>query len=278
MTRFPALVVATSWCVALAATVVLAPEQPTLGVLAAALAIPCLALALILRPAIIAIALFFALLAVGRAELPASDPQTQSRAIALAGQTAIITGRVADDSRPSAGGGQVLIEPERIIVGTTDASGIGNLMVRWRGPAEPSFGDRVRATGKLMLPRDLPNFDRRAYLAQRQVYVELHATSFNIVTDGSGPAGVPAWLRTHYARALNEALPPPHAGVLMGVVLGIRQGIPPALQNALIATGLVHLLVLSGLKVAVFARIVQAALKPALGSLATWPEIGRAHV
>ncbi|GAC1661805.1 MAG: hypothetical protein PVS2B1_20030 [Candidatus Dormibacteraceae bacterium] len=273
MNRFPALIVATSWCVALAATVVLAPGQPTLAVLAAAMAIPCLAFALILRPAIIAIALSFALLAVGRAELPASDPQSQTRAIALAGQTASITGRVADDSRPSAGGGQVLVEPERVIIGTTHVSGIGNLMVRWRGPAEPTFGDSVRATGKLMLPRDLPTFDRRAYLAQRQVYVELHATSFNIVTDGSGPAGIPAWLRTHYAHALNEALPPPHAGVLMGVVLGIRQGIPPELQNALIATGLVHLLVLSGLKVAVFARIVQAALKPALGGLATWPAV-----
>jgi competence protein ComEC len=41
----------------------------------------------------------------------------------------------------------------------------------------------------------------------------------------------------------------------------------------LIATGLIHLLVLSGLKVAVFARIVQGALKPWLGRHATWPAI-----
>ena len=53
MTRFPALVIATTWCFALAAAVVLAPDQPTLGILAIALAIPCLALALVLRPAIL---------------------------------------------------------------------------------------------------------------------------------------------------------------------------------------------------------------------------------
>jgi competence protein ComEC len=273
VSRFPALVVATSWCVALTATVVLAPDRPTLGVLAIALAIPCLAAALILRPAILTIAFAFALLAVGRAELPASDPQAQSRATSLAGQTATITGRVADDARPSGGGGEVLVEPDRILVGSTQVSGIGSVMVRWRGPTQTGFGDQVRATGKLILPRDMPAFDRRAYLAQRHVYVELHSTSFNIVTDGSGPASFPAWLRAHYVQALNDALPPPHAGVLMGVVLGIRQGIPPALQNALIATGLVHLLVLSGLKVAVFARIVQASLKPVMGSLATWPAL-----
>ena len=80
MSRYPALVVATSWCVALAATVVLAPFQPFVGVAAIALAIPFLALALALRPAILAVALSFALLAVGRAELPPSDPQAPIRA------------------------------------------------------------------------------------------------------------------------------------------------------------------------------------------------------
>ena len=274
MSRYPALVVATSWCVALASTVVLAPFQPNLGIVAVALAIPCLALALALRPAILAVALSFALLAVGRAELPPSDPQTPIRAASLVGRIAVITGRVADDSRPSAGGGEVLVEPDQVVIDSTPVSGIGNLMVRWRGPTIAAFGQKVQATGRLMLPRDLPVFDRRAYLAQRQVYLELQTTSFDVLTDGSGPAAFPSWLRARYTSALDDAVPAPHAAVLLGVVLGIRQGIPPALQNALIATGLVHLLVLSGLKVAVFARLVQAALQPVLGRHATWPALG----
>src|SRR5437879_7425164 len=69
-------------------------------------------------------------------------------------------------------------------------------------------------------------------------------------------------------------MPAPHSAVLLGVVLGIRHGIPPELQQALIATGLIHLLVLSGLKVAVFARITQGALRPILGRSATWPALG----
>jgi competence protein ComEC len=273
VSRYPALVVATSWCVVLAATVVLAPFQPFVGVVAIALAIPCLALALALRPAILAVALSFALLAVARAELPAADPQAPIRAASLVGSTAVISGRVADDSRPSAGGGEVLVEPDQVVIGSSNVSGIGNLMVRWRGPAVASFGAHVQAAGKLLLPRDLPTFDRRAYLAQRQVYLELQTTSFDVVSDGSGLAALPAWLRERYTSALDGAVPAPHAAVLLGVVLGIRQGIPPGLQNALIATGLVHLLVLSGLKVAVFARIVQAALEPILGRLATWPAL-----
>jgi competence protein ComEC len=273
LARFPALVVALAWSGALAVAVVLAPSQPMLGVIAAAIAIPCLGLALLVRPAVLAIAVAFALLAVGRAELPATDAQAAGRALAAAGQIVTVTGRIADDSHAASGGSEALVEPDQIVSGGPTTLGIGNLLVRWRGPTEAAFGDRVQASGKLAIPRDLPTFDRRAYLAQRHVFLELVATSFDVVSPGVGLAGLPGWLRAHYVAALDQALPAPHASVLLGVVLGVRQGIPPSLQNALIATGLIHLLVLSGLKVAVFARIVQGALQPLLGRHSTWPAL-----
>ncbi|HEY8951557.1 MAG TPA: ComEC/Rec2 family competence protein, partial [Candidatus Dormibacteraeota bacterium] len=273
LARYPALVVAVAWSCAIAAAVVLAPSQPILGALALAIAIPCLGLALLVRPAVMAIALAFALIAIGRAELPAADLQAPNRALAAAGQTVTISGRVADDSHPAAGGSEALVEPDRITGSGNVTVGIGNLLVRWRGPAEAAFGDSVQASGKLTIPRDLPTFDRRAYLAQRHVFLELVATSFDVLSPGGGLGGLPGWLRAHYVAALDEALPAPHAAVLLGIVLGVRQGIPSDLQNALIATGLIHLLVLSGLKVAVFARILQGALKPILGRHATWPAI-----
>jgi competence protein ComEC len=273
LARFSALVVGLAWSGALAAAVVLAPSQPTLGAIAAALAVPCLGLALVIRPAVLAVALAVALLGVSRAELPAPDPQAAARALAVAGQNAIIAGRVSDDSHPAAGGSEALVEPDRISIGGVSAARLGNLLVRWRGPEEAAYGDRIEATGKLTLPRDLPTFDRRAYLAQRHVYLEVIASSFDVLTSGAGVAGIPGWIRTHYVAALDQALPPPHAAVLLGIVLGVRQGIPTGLDNALIATGLIHLLVLSGLKVAVFGRIVQGALQPVLGRHATWPAL-----
>jgi competence protein ComEC len=273
LARYPALVVALAWSVALAAAVVLAPAQPILGVIAIGIAIPCLGLAVVIRPAVLAIAVAVALMAVGRAELPAADPQASSRALAAAGQTVTITGRITDDSHPASGGAEALVEPDGITGGGQVSLDIGNLLVRWRGPTEAAFGDWIQASGKLTLPRDLPTFDRRAYLAQRHVFLELDATSFDVVAPGGGLAGLQGWLRAHYVAALDRALPAPHAAVLLGIVLGVRQGVPPNLQKALIATGLIHLLVLSGLKVAVFARIVQGALTPLLGRHATWPAI-----
>ena len=273
MTRYPALVLALAWSAALAMTVVLAPGQAALGVAAIVASLPLLALGLLMRPAVIAFALAVAMLGVARAELPPADPLTQSRASNLVGATAVVTGRVSDDSRPVGSGSEVLIEPDAIQLMSGRAVGVGNLLVLWRGPGQASVGDEVLASGKLALPRDLPSFDRRAYLAQRHVYLQLQATSFEVTASTGGVAAIPAWLRLHYSAAVDEAVPAPHAAMLLGVVLGIRQGIPADLQNALIATGLIHLLVLSGLKVAVFARIVQGALHPLLRRHSTWPAV-----
>ena len=273
MTRYPGLVLALSWSVALSAAVLLAPNQSWLGIAAIAAALPIAALAIFLRPAIIALALAVALLGTARAELPPPDPLAHARAQQVIGAVAVISGHVTDDSRPTGGGSEVLVEPDRVQLLGGPVSGIGNLMVRWRGPGAASFGDQILASGKLSLPRDLPTFDRRAYLAQRQVYLELQASSLQVTASPSGVAALPGWLRERFTSAVDDAVPAPHAAVLLGVVLGIRRGIPADLQNALIATGLIHLLVLSGLKVAVFARIVQGALHPLLGRHSMWPAV-----
>jgi len=273
VTGYAGLILALAWSAAIAAAVVLVPAQPALGVVAVAAAVPVVALAIVMRPALLALTVAVGLLAVARVELPPADASASARASSLAGATVVLTGRVADDARAAGGGGEVLVEPVHVQLGNIAITHIGNLLVRWRGPTQPEFGDMVAATGKLTWPRNLPDFDRRAYLAQRHVYLELQASSFDVVAAGHGIGGVASWLRTRYAAALTAVVPPPHAAVLLGIVLGIRKGIPAQLENALIATGLVHLLVLSGLKVAVFARIVQGALKPLLGRHAAWPAV-----
>lgn len=248
--------------------------EPAAGIVAVVLIVPCLALAIVLRPALVPLAVAVALVAVVRVEIPATDMRAPLRAHELVGRSVTVLGRITDDVRPVGGGAETLVEPSAVIVGATSVSDIGNLIVRWRSPELAGFGDQVQVSGKLALPRDLPSFDRRAYLAQRSVYLQLNATSFDVISTASGIAGFPSWLRSRFTAALETALPPPHSAVLLGIVLGIKQGIPTQLQQALIATGLIHLLVLSGLKVAVFARIVQGALRPLLGRLAAWPALG----
>jgi competence protein ComEC len=269
-----ALACLVAWSVGVASAEVLIPNQALLGGLALAAAALAATLAVVLRPAVICLALVALLLGVARAEGPQGDPASAARAPALAGEQAAVDGQIADDPRPLSDGYEVLVEPHTITTSAGRALEVGKLLVRVKGGAVvPAPGDQVLAIGRLELPRDQPGFDRRAYLGQRGAHLEMRNARLNLVRQASGLRALPGWLRDRYRDAIEQLLPPPHSALLIGILLGLKTGIPPRLQQDLIATGLVHLLVLSGLKVAVFARLVSAALAPLLGRAATLPAL-----
>ncbi|PZR92487.1 MAG: hypothetical protein DLM67_14870 [Candidatus Nephthysia bennettiae] len=269
-----ALACMTAWCVGLLGAEMLLPGQSVAGAVALAAAGVAVLFSVAVRPAVIGLALASALLGVVRAELTGGDPQLAARAAALAGSQALVSGRVADDPRPLSGGYEVLLEPDSIITPAGRLAPAGDVMVHSKAAAVvPAPGDRVQAAGRLELPRNRPGYDRRAYLAQRGAYLEMPSGQVSVLRADAGARALPGWLRDHYRKALEQLLPQPHAALLVGVVLGVRTGLPARLNQDLISTGLVHLLVLSGLKVAVFARLVKAALTPLLGRAATLPAL-----
>jgi competence protein ComEC len=268
----PLLAVCGAFSGALALTVLAIPGRPLLGVAALLFTVVTAGLATVIRPLAVGLAVAGALAGIARAELPAADPSLAVRAAALAGRTVTAAGTVADDPKAVAGGYEVLLQPDALR--GADGGALpppGNLLVRARGQTSVGYGDRLEVSGRLRLPDERPGFDRRAYLAQRQVRLELAATRVSSRPGAWSPAQLPSQLRGEYRSAIEALLPQPHAAVLLGVVLGIRAGVPLRLEQALQATGLVHLLVLSGLKVAVFARLAASALAPLLGRWSTLP-------
>jgi competence protein ComEC len=260
-----------AWSAGVAMAEVVLPGSPGAGVAAlvgAALAAP---MVLAVRPAVIALAVAAALLGVARAEVPAGDPTAAARAPALAGLHAVVVGRVADDPRLLAGAEEVLVAPDTVATSSGRVTPAGSIVAFVKGAPDVGIDDLVRVMGRIDLPRDTPTFDRRAYTAQKGAYVEIRSATLSVVSRAGGVRALPGWLRNQYRSAITALIPPPHADVLVGIVLGIRTGIPKQLQQDLIATGLVHLLVLSGLKVAVFARMVTGTLSPVLGRSATLP-------
>jgi len=67
-------------------------------------------------------------------------------------------------------------------------------------------------------------------------------------------------LRHAVIAAIDRALPEPQAALLLGVVFGYRAALPRPLEQQMIASGLIHIVVISGLKVSLLARIVQQAI------------------
>jgi competence protein ComEC len=270
-----ALACMTAWCAGLVSAEVLLPGQRLVSALALGSVGLAGLLAVAVRPAVIGLALAAALAGVMRVELAAEgDPQGAARAASLAGTEAVLSGRVDDDPRLVGSGYEVLLKPDSIVTAAGARPPAGGVMVRAKAAAAvPAPGDQIQAVGRLELPQNQPQYDRRAYLAGRGAYLEMPNAQLSVTHHESGVRALPGWLRDHYRQAIEQLLPQPHAALLVGVVLGVRTGIPPRLNQDLIATGLVHLLVLSGLKVAVFARLVKAALAPIMGRAAAFPAV-----
>ena len=135
-----------------------------------------------------------------------------------------------------------------------DVRRFGGLVLRERVLLELPAG-RAPPQGAVLALRARPvaprgpetGFDERGWLARRGVHVVLHASgSWRIVGRRGGIGGVGDRLRTEIASALALGTSGERRALLAGVVLGADEGLDPSLREAFKASGLYHLLAVSG--------------------------------
>lgn len=68
---------------------------------------------------------------------------------------------------------------------------------------------------------------------------------------------------------INRLLPEPHAGLLAGLLFGTKSSLPPDFYNALVASGTLHIVALSGMNIAIMSRLIQVALVGIIGRRAS---------
>jgi competence protein ComEC len=121
------------------------------------------------------------------------------------------------------------------------------------GRAPPQGGVlEVRAEAKL--PRGPSHgFDERTWLKRRGVHVVLAGDRWRVVGHRHGLGGLGDRLHSWLARSVSGSLHGEPRGVLLGVVLGEEQGISDRLRQDFRASGLYHLLAVSGQNVALVA-------------------------
>lgn len=120
-----------------------------------------------------------------------------------------------------------------------------------RAPPQGAVLD-IRAEAKL--PRGPSHgFDERTWLRRRGIHVVLAGDRWRLVGHRLGLGGVGDRLHTWLARSVAGRLRGERRGVLLGVVLGEEQGISERLLQDFRASGLYHLLAVSGQNVALVA-------------------------
>ncbi len=111
----------------------------------------------------------------------------------------------------------------------------------------PPQGTILELRATVAAPRGPENgFDERGWLARRGVHVVLHGRVWRIVGRRGGIGGVSDRLRAHVARAIAPGLEGERHAVLAGIVLGEDEGLTDELRDDFKASGLYHLLAVSG--------------------------------
>jgi len=118
----------------------------------------------------------------------------------------------------------------------------------------PPQGARLSVLGVLRAPRGPSNgFDESAWLRRHGVHVVLRVDAWRRVGRRSGLGGVADRLHAWLARDGATGLAGERRGVIEGVVLGEDQGLSDALKQRFRASGLYHLLAVSGSNVVLVA-------------------------
>lgn len=119
------------------------------------------------------------------------------------------------------------------------------------------YGDRVVVSCLLERPEPIEDFAYDKYLALSQVYAICQRP--DVITAESGNASL---LRSLYAgkrfmiEKIQSVLGEPHAGLLAGLLVGARQGLPEWLTEQFRRTGVSHIVAISGYNITIIATIV----------------------
>lgn len=121
----------------------------------------------------------------------------------------------------------------------------------------PPQGARLEVLGEIRLPRGPSNgFDERTWLKRRGIHVVLRGDRWRVVGRRGGPASIADRLRERLAGSVAIGLHGERRGILVGVVLGDDGGLSDELRQRFRASGLYHLLAVSGQNVALVAGAV----------------------
>jgi len=140
--------------------------------------------------------------------------------------------------------------------GQTFATG-GTVRVHTSSSEQLDYGEAVSLSGRLITPTNRGAIPWRAILRRQGIAQEMRFP--RIVNLGPSSTGWLGWivpLRTHLEANIDSWLPEPEAALLIAILLGARSATLGGLAPALVATGLIHVIAISGIKVAMVAGTV----------------------
>lgn len=198
-------------------------------------------------------------------------------------QNVSLSGIIEEEVEHRQSNQRILLSADKIMDKGNEYPIHSNILISTDLYPEYAYGDRVVASGKLMIPKNFTTdagkeFDYVDYLKKDSIYYTMSFAKVVLVEkDKASP--VKSFLlkiKGKFLNAIEDILPPPESGLLAGLILGIKSSLPEELQAAFVDTGLVHVIVLSGYNVTIIAESLIKMLS--FASVATGIYVGAAGI
>jgi len=143
----------------------------------------------------------------------------------------------------------------------------GEVLVKMDFEQELNYGDSLTLMGNLVPP---PSFGRsqsyRDFLARQGIYLTMSIKDHRQIIrqdkfNGVGLIRGCFRLRAYLEQVISRNLPPIPASILAAMVLGQKRNIPWLVNNSMVKSGTVHILVVSGFNVGIVALMINLLLK-----------------
>lgn len=178
------------------------------------------------------------------------------------GAAQTVTGTVVTD--PDVRQTSVRVNVQVAAINGAPASGI--LLAVLPAGAEVSYNDSLTLRGKLEAPQSFLTdtgrvFDYPGYLRVQGVSALMEgAKIISQKAGGWSPYGALYNLKHAFERSIEKIAPADDASLLEGILLGERRGLPLNIENALVAAGLIHIVILAGYALSLVSQGVLDAL------------------
>ncbi|MCC6388509.1 MAG: ComEC/Rec2 family competence protein [Dehalococcoidia bacterium] len=204
-----------------------------------------------------------ALALAGGMRFAAWDAQPLPPLAAFVGQPVAFDGVIASEPDPGLTTVRYRIDAQTMLDGRAIR---GAVLVTLDQYAEHGPGERVRIRGTIDPAPSFEGFDYRAYLERRGIVGTMSRPRVETLAKAPAGARTALWrLRSALDEATQRALPEPEASLASGIAFGRDATIPPGLYDDFRATGLAHIVAVSGSNVVLLAALAFNVCVPLLG-------------
>jgi competence protein ComEC len=177
------------------------------------------------------------------------------------GRHASVLGQVVEEPDIRDTGANYVVSAHTVAFAARAIPVTGRLEMHTSRGQRLEYGDEVQLTGVLQTPVNSSSLPYRDILRGKGIGTQMQFP--RAVDLGAASSGYLGWIvpvREQLERGIDRSLPEPEAALLIAITLGAHSASLGTLAPALVSTGLIHLIAISGIKVAMVAGTVWALL------------------